>query len=127
MNMTPATAPDLQIPDFELEVVAESRLEGLLALLESAQAEDREAHKRYEDLKDNIKVEVQALAPGRPRVIIKSRFLSQPWIMRNQASWRFDSKMLKAVDPRTWVQYATQTHAWYLEAVRKPRRNSTES
>lgn len=113
--------PPVEVPAFVIEVQAESALEGLLAMLEPAQAEAAEAKQRFDSLKDQIKSEVSGQAPGRERIIIRSRFLSRDWVMRSQESWLIDSKMLKAKEPLKWVEYAYKRVAWYLEATKAPK------
>jgi len=115
------TGPPAEVPPFELEVEPESRLEGLLADLEQAVAVTKEAQSIEKRIKDDIKTEVTGRAPGRERIIIKSKFLTVPWVLRWQDSWIIDSKMLKAVEPLLWVKYAKKKTTCYLEASRKPK------
>lgn len=110
--------PPLAVPPFEIQVEPESRLEGLLAQLEEAKAEADESAKRFKAIKDDIKSEVSGMAPGRERILLKCSYLSRPWVMRSQESWQIDSKMLKAVEPLTWVKYAKKVQAWYLEVAK---------
>lgn len=119
------TGPPVTVPPFELDVDTLAvnspqglKLETMLAMLENAKADADEAAGRFRDLKSDIKAEVTGLVPGRERIILKSRFLSAPWIVRSQESWVIDSKMLKAVDPFTWAKFAKKTQAWYLEAIK---------
>jgi hypothetical protein len=108
--------PPAEVPPFDIEVEPESKLEGLVAMLENAQSEAKAAEERFKGLKDQIKSEVSALAPGRERIVIHSKYLAKPWVMRSQESWNLDSKMLKAKEPLTWVKYATKRVTWFLEA-----------
>lgn len=120
--------PPATVPPFELDVDTLAinnppvrKLEAMLALLDDAKADADESAARFRDLKSDIKAEVTGLVPGRERIVINSRFLRAPWIVRSQESWVIDSKMLKAMDPFTWAKFAKKTQAWYLEAVKGKR------
>lgn len=114
--------PPVEVPPFEIHVEPNSQLEAWISLLESAQAEAKEANDRFNGLKDQIKSAVSEMAPGRERIIIKSPYLSKPWVMRSQQSWNLDSKMLKAKEPLIWVKYAAKRITWFLEATKEAKK-----
>lgn len=118
--------PPATVPPFEIIAEPESKLEGLLADLEQAVAVSKEAQAIERRIKDDIKTEVSGRAPGRERIIIKSKYLSTPWTMQWRERWTIDSKMLKAVEPLIWVKFAKKQTACFLEVQRKPRPSVTE-
>jgi hypothetical protein len=88
-----------------------SRLEELQARYDDAEAQAKEAAERFEAVKNGIKTELAAMAPGALVIALAGRV---PLTLSWKTSWRLDSKTLKADDPLTYVRYAKQSGYWEL-------------
>lgn len=109
-------APAQQMPVVQPE--ANSRLEQLLASYDDAKSEYEAAEARFKGIKDSIKVELVAAAPGHTKVFVSCEYLSRPLQLSARTEWRVDVKLLKAEGPELYVQYAKQSVSWRLEARR---------
>lgn len=96
----------------------DSQLEQLTALYDRLDAQVKADSERLEEVKKEIKIELQRLHPTQTEVLLVSGSCSTPLRMYLQTSWRLDSKGLKAKDPATWVRWARETHSWYLARVK---------
>ena len=96
----------------------DSRLAQLLAEFEAAKRAAEAAHERLNMIKDGIKAELTAAAPGAEKVRVHSDHLTQPLQLSARTEWRIDARRLKAEDPVTWVRYARRVTSWRLESVR---------
>lgn len=118
----PADAPVEAIPGAPLISVdddTDAELTALVAEYDRLDAEVKEKVERLESVKTRIKAELAARKPGESEVLLAApSVLDKPLRMVWKISWRFDSKKLKAADPHTWVRYAKQGGAWYLERVK---------
>lgn len=114
------TTPDQPpMPPPELTPAPDSRLDQLAAELAHVDVEYLPLHARREELRDAIKAELlRAMPEGATALILTSPHLPAPLRYSSRTSWRFDSKACKAKDPLTYVKYAKQSTAWYLEAVK---------
>jgi hypothetical protein len=73
---------------------------------------------RLESIKDGIKAELAAAAPGATKVLLACIYLEKPLQLVARTSWRVDMKKLKAEQPETYVRYAVQSTSWSLGSTR---------
>jgi len=106
----------LAIPQVAVE--PGSRLADLLALYDQVKAQADEATARLETVKNGIKAELSAAAPGAPQVEVAHETLAAPLRLSYVESWRVDTKALKANDPETYVRWAVKSGKWELRGVR---------
>jgi hypothetical protein len=94
-----------------------SRLEDLLATYAELKPQVDELTGRLDAVKDAIKAELSAAAPGALKVEVDHASLVQPLRLSYVESWRVDSKRLKAEDPATYVRYAVKGGKWELRGI----------
>jgi len=100
-----------------IEPTPDTRLHQLAAAYDAAKATADEATERLNEIKDGIKAELVAAAPGEKSVLLKSADLHTPLRLSASVQWRLDSKSLRADLPETYVKYAKQTTIWSLRVA----------
>jgi len=105
-------------PPTVLEAEPGTRLAELAARYDEAKALADESAKALKAITDAIKVELEAAAPGNPKVDLHAQGLARPLRMSWVERWDLDTKALKAADPVTYVTYAKKSGRWQLAQVR---------
>jgi hypothetical protein len=102
-----------------LSVVPEegSRLAQLHAAYPDAKAAADEAASRLKGITDAIKAELNAQAPDKSRLVLKSPH-GPALALTYAESWRIDATRLKKENPLIYVTYAKKSGSWSLRAVR---------
>jgi hypothetical protein len=95
-----------------------SRLDDLLALYDQLKAQADEAEQRFETVKNAVKAELAAAAPGAPQVDVAHPALAQPLRLSYVEAWRLDAKRMKAEAPELYVTYAAKSGSWQLRGVK---------
>lgn len=95
-----------------------TRLADLLAMYDHLKAQADEAGQRFDTVKNAIKAELAAAAPGAPQVDVAHSALTQPLRLSYVESWRLDAKRMKAEAPETYVRYAAKSGSWQLRGVK---------
>ncbi|PSK96676.1 hypothetical protein CLV30_12558 [Haloactinopolyspora alba] len=113
------TAAEIPVPTaVSVQPEPDGRLAQLLGEYDAAKAWADEANARFEAVKDGIKAELAAAAPGVDQVDVASPSLQQPLRLVHVERWSLDSKRMKAEDPESYVRYARKSGTWQLRAVK---------
>jgi hypothetical protein len=108
------TAPT---PTSNVQAVAGSRLDALLASYDDLKARADEAAERLKAVTDGIKAELTAATPGAQKIVVNHPALSAPLGLSYVERWDLDTKRMKAEDPATYVRYARKGGSWRLGRV----------
>lgn len=111
------SAPDLPPPPVipMIQPEPDSRLEQLAAEYWALKPLADEYAERLETIKNGLKAEMAAAAPGQSEVLLSCQYLPSPLRLTARSSWRLDTKALKSEAPELYVKYARRSTSWRLE------------